>query len=161
MTLFLVVNDEGTSVFDPILVNRWGNFCPKSGGCRERAFTALAFSRAAFLFQQLVQLYNFLGHGLQTPFRTMCRDFILPEICKPCLFLFSIPFCNLLYLTDFSWRKVGRGETTGDREACSHPGHDYSPAGVSTRNQEPWLSISPALFIFPISADMALRSTPR
>lgn len=32
MTLFLVVNDGGTSVFDPILVNRWGNFCPKSGG---------------------------------------------------------------------------------------------------------------------------------
>lgn len=32
MTLFLVVNDGGTSVFDPILVNRWGNFCTKSGG---------------------------------------------------------------------------------------------------------------------------------
>lgn len=32
MTLFLVVNDGGTSVFDPILVNRWGNFCSKSGG---------------------------------------------------------------------------------------------------------------------------------
>lgn len=31
LTLFLVVNDGGTSVFDPILVNRWGNFCPKSG----------------------------------------------------------------------------------------------------------------------------------
>ncbi len=32
MTLFLVVNDGGTSVFDPILVNRWGNFYPESGG---------------------------------------------------------------------------------------------------------------------------------
>lgn len=32
MNLFLVVNDGGTDVFDPILVNRWGNFCPKSGG---------------------------------------------------------------------------------------------------------------------------------
>ena len=31
LTLFLVVNDGGTSVFDPILVNRWGNFSPKSG----------------------------------------------------------------------------------------------------------------------------------
>lgn len=30
LPLFLVVNDEGTGVFDPVLVNRWGNFCSKS-----------------------------------------------------------------------------------------------------------------------------------
>ena len=32
-----------------------------------------------------------------SPFRMVCRDFILPEICKPCLFFF---LRNLFYLTD-------------------------------------------------------------
>ncbi len=26
---------------------------------------------------------------VQSPFRVVCRNFILPEICKPCLFLFA------------------------------------------------------------------------
>ena len=30
-----------------------------------------------------------------SPFRMVCRDFILPEICKPCLFFF---LRNLFYL---------------------------------------------------------------
>lgn len=30
LTLFLVVNDGGTGVFDPVLVNRGGDFCSKS-----------------------------------------------------------------------------------------------------------------------------------
>ena len=34
--------------------------------------------------------------GLQTPFRMVCRDFILPEFCKPCLFLSSIQFAQLI-----------------------------------------------------------------
>ena len=34
--------------------------------------------------------------GLQTPFRMVCRDFILPEFCKPCLFLCSIQFAQLI-----------------------------------------------------------------
>ena len=36
-----------------------------------------------------VKLYNLLGHGLLSPFRMVCRNFILPEICKPCLFIFA------------------------------------------------------------------------
>ena len=31
-----------------------------------------------------------------SPFRMVCHDFILPEICKPCLFFF---LRNLFYLT--------------------------------------------------------------
>ena len=46
MNLFLVVNDGGTDVFDPILVNRWGNFCPKSGGAGSVLF--LLFSDVCF-----------------------------------------------------------------------------------------------------------------
>ena len=53
----------------------------------------------------LVQLYNFLGDGLLSPFRMVCRNFILPEACKPCLFLsfiqfaqLIVPYLNLLYL---------------------------------------------------------------
>ena len=38
----------------------------------------------------IIQLYNFLRHGLQTPFRVMCGNFILPELCKLCLFLLSL-----------------------------------------------------------------------
>lgn len=45
LTLFLVVNDGGTSVFDPILVNGWGNFCPKSGGLES---VLLLFSDVCF-----------------------------------------------------------------------------------------------------------------
>ena len=44
----------------------------------------------------LVQLYNLLGYGLQTPFRMVCRDFILPEFCKPCLFLYLSQFAQLI-----------------------------------------------------------------
>ena len=46
----------------------------------------------------LVKLYNLFRHGLLAPFRMVCRDFILPEFCKPCLFLF---LRNLLYLICF------------------------------------------------------------
>ena len=35
----------------------------------------------------LVELYNVVGDGLLSPFECLCRNFILPEICKPCLFL--------------------------------------------------------------------------
>ena len=46
----------------------------------------------------LVQLYNFLGHGLLSPFRMVCRNFILPEVCKPCLFLFQFAQLIVPYL---------------------------------------------------------------
>ena len=39
---------------------------------------------------------NFSQIGLQTPFRMVCRDFILSEICKPCLFLSSFQFAKLI-----------------------------------------------------------------
>ena len=39
--------------------------------------------------------YNLLRHGLQTPFRMVCGNFILPEFCKPCLFL-CIFFAQLI-----------------------------------------------------------------
>ena len=44
----------------------------------------------------LVQLYNLFGHGLLSPFRMVCRDFILPEICKPCLLLSTFQFAKLI-----------------------------------------------------------------
>ena len=44
----------------------------------------------------LGQLSNLFGHGLQTPFRMVCRNFILPEFCKPCLFLSSIQFAKFI-----------------------------------------------------------------
>ena len=37
----------------------------------------------------LVWLYNLLGHGLLFPFECLCRDFILPEFCKPCFLFFE------------------------------------------------------------------------
>ncbi|MGL0866513.1 hypothetical protein ACSTB5_12760, partial [Faecalibacterium duncaniae] len=37
-----------------------------------------------------------LGHGLQTPFRMVCGNFILPEFCKPCLFLCLFLFAQLI-----------------------------------------------------------------
>src|SRR5699024_11637177 len=37
----------------------------------------------------LVQLYNLFGHGLLSPFRMVCRDFILPYGSLPCLFIFA------------------------------------------------------------------------
>ena len=40
----------------------------------------------------LVQLYNFLGHSLLSPFRMVCRDFILPE---PASYVFFYAFSNL------------------------------------------------------------------
>ena len=39
---------------------------------------------------------NFSQIGLQTPFRMVCRDFILSEICKLCLFLSSFQFAKLI-----------------------------------------------------------------
>ncbi|MGL0866352.1 hypothetical protein ACSTB5_11885, partial [Faecalibacterium duncaniae] len=39
---------------------------------------------------------NLLGHGLQTPFRMVCGNFILPEFCKPCLFLCLFLFAQLI-----------------------------------------------------------------
>ena len=36
------------------------------------------------------------GYGLLSPFEWWCRNFILPDICKPCLFVF---LRNLFYLT--------------------------------------------------------------
>ena len=46
------------------------------------------FSNLAFSYF-LVQCYNFLRHGSQTPFRMVCCDFILTDACEPCLFLFT------------------------------------------------------------------------
>ena len=31
-----------------------------------------------------------------SPFRMVCRDFILPEFCKPCLFLSTFQFAKLI-----------------------------------------------------------------
>ena len=44
----------------------------------------------------LIKLYNFLGHGLLSPFRMVCGNFILPEICKPCLFFYLFHFAQLI-----------------------------------------------------------------
>ena len=44
----------------------------------------------------LVQLYNLLGHGLLPPFRMVCGYFILPEICKPCLYFIFFQFAQFI-----------------------------------------------------------------
>ena len=44
----------------------------------------------------LVELYNLFGHGLLSPFRMVCSDFILPEGCIPCLFLSAFHFAKLI-----------------------------------------------------------------
>ena len=59
----------------------------------------------------LVQLYNLFGHGLQTPFRMVCANFILPDACKPCLFLSSIQFAQFILpycipVVDISFRAM-------------------------------------------------------
>ena len=38
-------------------------------------------------FKASLELYNLLRHGLLSPFRMVCRNFILPEFCKPFSFL--------------------------------------------------------------------------
>ncbi|MCQ5045955.1 hypothetical protein, partial [Dysosmobacter welbionis] len=53
----------------------------------------------------LVQLYNLFGHGLLSPFRMVCRDFILPEGSKPCLFIFAkliLPYPPVFSFSDVS-----------------------------------------------------------
>ena len=50
----------------------------------------------------LVQLYNLLGHGLLSPFRMVCCDFILPECCKPCLLLYTFQFAKIIVPYPFS-----------------------------------------------------------
>ena len=48
------------------------------------------------LDQFLVQLYNFLGHRLLSPFECLCCDFILPE---PASYVFFYPLFNLRNLS--------------------------------------------------------------
>lgn len=47
-----------------------------------------------------------------SPFEWWCRNFILPDICKPCLFVF---LRNLFYLTFFS----------GKFDITKHPRYKY------------------------------------
>ena len=53
----------------------------------------------------LIQLYNFLGHSLLSPFRMVCRDFILPE---PASYVFFYALFNLhdLFTLSSKNRKV-------------------------------------------------------
>ena len=44
-----------------------------------------------------VSPYNIFGHGMLSLFRMVCRGFILPEICKPCLFICFFNLRNLFY----------------------------------------------------------------
>ena len=76
----------------------------------------------------LVQLYNLLGHGLQSPFRMVCRNFILPEFCKPCLFF---PPFNLRNVSDLLTKKKSElkvdafssdfQRTRGQKDSPDHP----------------------------------------
>src|SRR5574344_3006721 len=75
----------------------------------------------------LVKLYNFLGHGLLSPFRMVCRDFILPEICKPCPFSFFFQFAQFIlpYLLGQSDYEDVHGEDNGQHQyqLFSFPAH--------------------------------------
>ena len=44
----------------------------------------------------LIKLYNLFRYGLLSPFRMVCRDFILPETCKPCLVLSFFQFAKII-----------------------------------------------------------------
>ena len=46
----------------------------------------------------LIQLYNFLGHSLLSPFRMVCGNFILPEPASYVFFYAVFNLRNLLYL---------------------------------------------------------------
>ena len=58
---------------------------------------------------------------MQTPFRMVCGNFILPEFCKPCLFLYLFQFAQLIvpYPADSGVirglvRAVGVADLSGD-----------------------------------------------
>ena len=59
----------------------------------------------------LVKLYDLLRHGLLFPFRIVCRGFILPEFCKPCLFCFCETYSTL------SFYLIRCSEATGKAQA--------------------------------------------
>lgn len=46
----------------------------------------------------LIQLYNFLGHSLLSPFECLCGNFILPEPTSYVFFYEVFNLRNLLYL---------------------------------------------------------------
>ena len=46
----------------------------------------------------LVQLHDFIKYGLLSPFRMVCRDFILPEPASYVFFYALFNLCKLLYL---------------------------------------------------------------
>ena len=47
-----------------------------------------------------IKLYNFLGHSLLSPFRMVCRDFILPEPASYVFFYAVFNLRKLLYIID-------------------------------------------------------------
>ena len=48
----------------------------------------------------LIQLYNFLGHSLLSPFECLCGNFILPEPASYVFFYAFFNLRNLLYIID-------------------------------------------------------------
>ena len=46
----------------------------------------------------LIELYNLLGHSLLSPFRMVCRDFILPEPANYVFFCAVFNLRKLLYI---------------------------------------------------------------
>lgn len=46
----------------------------------------------------LIYLYNFLGYSLLSPFRMLCRNFILSRTANYVSFYVLFNLCNLLYL---------------------------------------------------------------
>ena len=52
----------------------------------------------------LIQLYNFLGHSLLSPFECLCGNFILPE---PASYVFFYAVFNLRKLLYLIWRCIG------------------------------------------------------
>lgn len=76
--------------------------CDVSRSRSEMAAVVAAAVTSALLVALIPgSLCQFLGHGLLSPFRMACRNFILPENCKPCLFLSFFNLRNLLYLILF------------------------------------------------------------
>ena len=60
----------------------------------------------------------------------VCRDFILPEICKPCLFYLLFNLRNLFYLTEASeGQRVEQAKATEEGAPLLQPSSGFPTTG--------------------------------
>lgn len=76
----------------------WGSFSASASSSSFDISSAPPQTRSLSspLISPLIWLYNLFGRGFLSPFRMMCRGFILSEHCKPCPFLSTSPFAKFM-----------------------------------------------------------------